>query len=46
VRLYPTLIARGFLAPCLLVMRIEYQLWLMALKHNVNAGLVRNAENA
>jgi uncharacterized membrane protein len=44
--LYPTLIALGFLALCLLVMRIEYQPWLMSLKHHVDAGLVRNAENA
>jgi uncharacterized membrane protein len=27
-------------------MSIEYQPWLMSLKHHVNAGLVRNAENA
>lgn len=44
--LYPTLIALGFFALCLLVMSIEYQPWLMALKRNVDVGLVRNAENA
>jgi hypothetical protein len=42
--LYPTPIALDFLAPCLMVMRIEYQPWLIALKHNVDASLVRNAE--
>ena len=44
--LYPTLIALGFFALCLVVMSIEFQPWLMALKAKVDVGLVRNAENA
>lgn len=43
---YPSLIALGFLALCMLNMAIEYQPWLMSLKQDLDIGLVRNAENA
>ena len=43
---YPTLIALGFSSCAWLSMSIEYQPWLMALKPQVDVGLVRNADNA
>ncbi|UUD64558.1 DUF2254 domain-containing protein [Pseudomonas seleniipraecipitans] len=43
---YPTLIAIGFFFLCVLTMALEYRPWMLALKQNVDIGMVRNAENA